>query len=118
MDVRTSLALQCRPAKAQRVQRGLVAYARNLLAAFYQAEAERPVPLAETAPGEAQIEPLSERELQVLRLVAAGRSNREIADKLVISVRTVKKHVENIHCKLGVSNRTQAAARARELGLL
>jgi len=50
--------------------------------------------------------------------VAAGRSNREIADRLVIAVRTVKKHVENIHGKLGVRNRTEAAARARELGLV
>ena len=49
---------------------------------------------------------------------AAGRSNREIADRLVISVRTVKKHVENIHGKLGVRSRTQAAVRARDLNLL
>lgn len=102
----------------------LVAYARQVLAAFYQAEAERPGPPVETgvAAGlilrQRQTEPLSERELEVLHLVAAGWSNRQIADKLVISVRTVKKHVENIHGKLGVSNRTQAAARARELGLV
>ena len=50
--------------------------------------------------------------------MAAGWSNREIAEKLVISVRTVKKHVENIHGKLGAANRTQAAARARELNLI
>jgi LuxR family maltose regulon positive regulatory protein len=96
----------------------LVAYARQVLAAFYQAEAGRPAAPVEATPSEAQVEPLSARELEVLRLVAAGRSNREIADKLVISVRTVKKHVENIHGKLGVSNRTEAAARARELGLV
>jgi LuxR family maltose regulon positive regulatory protein len=95
-----------------------LAYARKLLAAFYAGEAEPPVPRAETAPGEPLLEPLTERELEVLRLVAAGWTNQEIADKLVISVRTVKKHVENIHGKLGVSNRTQAAARARELNLL
>jgi LuxR family maltose regulon positive regulatory protein len=62
-------------------------------------------------------EPLSEREQEVLLLVAEGLTNQQIADRLVISVRTVKKHVENIHGKLGVQNRTQAANRARELGL-
>ena len=98
--------------------RDLLAYARKLLAAFYQEQAERPAPLAKTSQGNALTELLSERELEVLHLVAAGWSNQEIADKLVISVRTVKKHVENIHGKLGVSNRTQAAVRARELNLL
>jgi len=96
----------------------LLAYARQLLAAFYQEQAERPVPPTKTSQGDALIEPLSERELEVLYLVAAGYSNQEIADKLVISVRTVKKHVENIHGKLGVQSRTQAAVRARELKLL
>jgi LuxR family maltose regulon positive regulatory protein len=96
----------------------LRAYARKLLAAFYEGEAERPAPLPRTPQGDTLIEPLTERELEVLHLVAVGCSNREIADKLVISVRTVKKHVENIHGKLGVRSRTQAAARARELKLL
>ena len=64
------------------------------------------------------VEPLSPRELEVLHLVAEGLSNREIAAELVISVRTVKKHVQNIHGKLGVQRRTQAVARARELDLL
>ena len=64
------------------------------------------------------IEPLSERELDVLRQVAGGFSNQEIAHDLVIAVSTVKKHVNNIYGKLDVGNRTQAVARARELGLL
>jgi LuxR family maltose regulon positive regulatory protein len=64
------------------------------------------------------VEPLSERELDVLRRVAAGYSNREIAQELVISISTVKKHVNNIYGKLEVGNRTQAGARARELELL
>jgi LuxR family maltose regulon positive regulatory protein len=64
------------------------------------------------------VEPLSDREVQVLRLVAAGRSNREIADELVVVLDTVKKHVGHILDKLGAANRTQAVARARELGLL
>jgi LuxR family maltose regulon positive regulatory protein len=61
---------------------------------------------------------LSERELQVLHLVADGLSNQEIADALILAVGTVKAHVHNIYGKLGVHGRTQAIARARELGLL
>jgi LuxR family maltose regulon positive regulatory protein len=64
------------------------------------------------------IEPLSERELEVLGLMAEGLSNQEIAAKLFISVGTVKTHVHNICGKLAVGSRTQAAAQARELGLL
>jgi LuxR family transcriptional regulator, maltose regulon positive regulatory protein len=63
-------------------------------------------------------EPLSERELEVLRLVAAGCSDREIADALVVVVGTTKRHLNNIYGKLKVHSRTQALARARELGLL
>ena len=62
------------------------------------------------------VEPLSERELDVLRLVADGMSNGEIAERLVVSVGTVKTHVHSIIEKLGVSSRTQAVAKARELG--
>jgi LuxR family maltose regulon positive regulatory protein len=64
------------------------------------------------------IEPLSARELEVLRLVAAGMSNREIAEKLVISTGTAKTHVHNLCGKLGVRNRTEAAMKAKELGLV
>lgn len=64
------------------------------------------------------IEPLSERELEILRQVAAGDSNKEIAIRLFITEGTVKNHVTNILGKLGVRDRTQAALRARELGLL
>ena len=68
--------------------------------------------------GQPLVEPLSERELEVLALVAEGLSNREIAGKLFISVGTVKSHVHNICGKLAAGSRTQAAAQARELGLL
>ncbi|MHB0877669.1 MAG: LuxR C-terminal-related transcriptional regulator [Anaerolineae bacterium] len=64
------------------------------------------------------VESLSPREVEVLRLLAVGASNREIADRFVISIYTVKKHVSNVFGKLGVASRTQAVARARELGLL
>jgi LuxR family maltose regulon positive regulatory protein len=62
--------------------------------------------------------PLSERELEVLRLIATGRSNQEIAGELVISLNTVKTHVKSILARLEVSNRTEAAARARELKII
>jgi LuxR family transcriptional regulator, maltose regulon positive regulatory protein len=64
------------------------------------------------------VEPLSDRELQVLGLLAVGRSNQQIADELVVVLDTVKKHVGHILDKLGAANRTQAVARARALGLL
>jgi LuxR family maltose regulon positive regulatory protein len=66
----------------------------------------------------ALIEPLTDREIELLQLVAAGQSNQEIAQQLFLAVGTVKKHLNNIFGKLGVSSRTQAAARARELELL
>lgn len=64
------------------------------------------------------IEPLSTREQEVLHLLAAGSSNQQIAEKLVISLHTVKLHVKHIFAKLTVTNRTQAVIRARELHLL
>ena len=63
-------------------------------------------------------EPLSERELEVLHLIAEGLSNQEIAQRLFLSVPTVKWHATHIYGKLGVANRTQAVAQARALGLL
>lgn len=62
--------------------------------------------------------PLSERELEVLRLAAAGRRSREIAEQLFITERTVKAHLTSIFTKLNVSSRAEAIARAMELGLL
>ena len=63
-------------------------------------------------------EPLSQRELEVLRLIIAGYSNREIADRLVIAVSTVKWYVNTIYSKLQVESRTKAVARARELNIV
>jgi LuxR family transcriptional regulator, maltose regulon positive regulatory protein len=70
-----------------------------------------------SAPLERLPDPLSEQEIRVLNLIVAGKSNTEIAIELVISVGTAKWHVHNILQKLGVGNRPQAIARARELGL-
>jgi LuxR family maltose regulon positive regulatory protein len=68
--------------------------------------------------GETIPEPLSERELEVLRLLAAGLSNQEMAEQLTISLGTVKTHIHNIYGKLGVGSRTQAIASARDLNLI
>jgi LuxR family transcriptional regulator, maltose regulon positive regulatory protein len=64
------------------------------------------------------VAPLTPRELEVLGLLAAGRPNQAIAEELVITLDTVKRHVSHVLGKLGAANRTQAVARARELGLL
>jgi DNA-binding NarL/FixJ family response regulator len=78
--------------------------------------AELPEP-AESRPRPLVV-PLSERERQVLRLLADGRSNREIAASLFLAEGTVKNHVTNVLGKLGARDRTQAALRARDLGVL
>lgn len=64
------------------------------------------------------VEPLSERELEILQCVATGASNREIANQLFIAEGTVKNHVTNILGKLGVRDRTQAAIKAKDMGLI
>ena len=64
------------------------------------------------------VDPLTSRELEVLEMLAAGRSNQAIAAELVITIDTVKKHVGHVLGKLGAANRTEAVARARELNLL
>ena len=63
-------------------------------------------------------EPPTDRELEVLRLLAAGRSNQRITHDLVVALDTVKTHVTHVLGKLGAANRTEAAARARQLGLI
>ena len=99
----------------------LVAYAGRLLAAFPKAEASDSP--AGPAGGRSQanrslIEPLSEREIEVLELVARGLSTQEIASKLIIAEGTVKAHLASIYRKLDVHSRTQALASARALHLL
>jgi LuxR family maltose regulon positive regulatory protein len=89
-------------------------YVASLLAAW-NAQPPAATPAARLQP---LIEPLSERELEVLRLIADGLSNAEIASRLVVTVGTVKAHTSNLYGKLGVNTRTRAVARARALGLL
>ena len=70
------------------------------------------------APKAGLIDPLTSRELEVLEMLAAGRSNQVIASQLVVTLDTVKKHVSHVLGKLGAANRTEAVARARELSLI
>jgi LuxR family maltose regulon positive regulatory protein len=98
----------------------LPAYTRKLLAAC-EAEKQRDAdesPLLAAPAAQPLIEPLSERELDVLRLIAQGLSNREISERLFLALSTVKGHNRQIFGKLQVQRRTEAIARARELGLL
>jgi len=88
------------------------AVAAKVVAEFARLAAQSP---AAPAP---LIEPLSERELQVLRMMASGATNKEIAARLFITPGTARNHVTSILGKLGVSDRTQAALKAREMGLV
>jgi LuxR family maltose regulon positive regulatory protein len=107
----------------------LVSYVQTLLEAFaleqHQAPAQQAIPIATPSPSgrpshvdSSLPEPLTAREQEVLRLLAQGATNQEIADHLVVSLRTVKKHVGNLLLKLDAQNRTHAVARAREFSLL
>jgi LuxR family maltose regulon positive regulatory protein len=117
-------ALLGRLVAAQRAQQtaadGIpLAYLGRLARAFEQRTAATgPRGRAGTVVVAGLVEPLSDRELEVLRLLAAGKPNRQIAEELVVALNTVKKHVTHILDKLGAANRTEATARARELGLL
>ena len=94
-------------------------YARTLLAAFPE-QVRQDVEFTVAAPAVSQplIEPLSERELEVLRLMAAGLKQRQVAEELVISLNTVRHHARNIYGKLEVHSRAQAVAKAKDLSLL
>jgi LuxR family maltose regulon positive regulatory protein len=106
--------------KAVAVQRStperIQKYAQRLLEAFDEIS-KSPIPQA-AIEANGLVEQLTPREMEVLELLAIGDSNQAIADKLVITVRTVKKHTGNIYGKLNVNSRIQAVTLARELGLL
>lgn len=109
----------------QALRRGVFPeYVTRLLAGFPEVAmipgvpAQRPVPRNSQDEEQLFIEPLSQRELEVLHLMAGGASNQEIAEALTIALTTAKKHVSNIIQKLGAENRVQAVAKGRSLGLL
>ena len=100
-------------------------YIAKLLSAFELEE--QPVPTGrqgspgkgeDKSPAQPLVEPLSQRELEILALIAQGLSNREISARLFLALDTVKGHNRRIFAKLQVQRRTEAIARARELGLL
>jgi LuxR family maltose regulon positive regulatory protein len=93
-------------------------YVQKLLAAFPDVEPEKNLLRNPIVSDSELIEPLSEREIEVLQLIADGISRPEIASRLVISLNTVKTHARNIYGKLGVNNQMQAVGKARGLGLL
>lgn len=98
---------------------GRLAPYRNRLLTAFPAPQKSAIPLSSSAfSPQPLIEPLSDRELEVLLLIADGYANQEIAQRLVVALSTVKTHINNIYGKLGVQSRTQALARARALGLL
>jgi len=93
-------------------------YVQRLLAAF---PVEKPEQIQRTQTQSDEFElldPLSDREIEVLQLVAEGLSRQEIATQLVLSLNTVKTHARNIYSKLGVHSQMQAVGKARALGLL
>jgi LuxR family maltose regulon positive regulatory protein len=92
-------------------------YTAHILAAF-ESQVRAEAIASEATGGEALVESLSDREIEVLSLVAEGLTNQQIAQKLVLSLSTVKWHTSNIYGKLGVRNRSQAVAVARSLGIL
>ncbi len=112
--------LLCKLREKQR-KVGSTPYLDRVLAAFSKQHlplATQPKRMAKQTQSQPLLEPLSEREQQVLELLAQGASNQEIAQELVIVVDTVKRHVSHIFAKLEVQNRMQAVRQARKLGLL
>jgi LuxR family maltose regulon positive regulatory protein len=107
-------ALLRRALERQAMSEPTVAYARRLLSRFRPATPIEP----SLSWAEAPVEPLTQREMDVLRLIAEGLSNREIGERLFLALSTVKGHARIAFDKLQVRRRTEAVARARELGLL
>jgi LuxR family maltose regulon positive regulatory protein len=107
-----------RPGRTGGADHASPGYVRRLQAAFETPRRADAAPAARKSTTQAAIDPLTERERAVLRLMAAGRSNQEIAAQLFIAVSTVKSYVNAIFAKLAATSRTQAVAHARAAGLL
>jgi LuxR family maltose regulon positive regulatory protein len=93
-------------------------YVIRLLSQFDVEPYTMTVPQEQTSSVSNPVDPLSQRELEVLHLIALGKTNQEIARQLIVSPGTVKAHTASIYRKLDVANRTEAVARARQLGIL
>jgi len=106
--------IEAGPEMTNLLRRSPSPYAQQLLQALSGRPAVREAGVAK----EGLPDTLSEREAEVLQLLTAGLSNQEIAERLIVSLNTIKTHVKNIYAKLGVESRTQAIARARQLGIL
>jgi LuxR family maltose regulon positive regulatory protein len=103
---------------SEAVARGIMSdYCGKLLAVF-EAEGEKIEHEPDPSPAQSLIDPLTNREIEILTLIAAGLKNKEIAEQLVISLNTVLYHIKNIYSKLGVNKRTLAIAKAKELNLI
>jgi len=121
VDEGASMAALLAKLREEQRKHGPTPYLDTLLAAFPRQSNEhqgQPKSMVECTKAQPLLEPLSERELEVLQLLAQGASNREIAQELVIALDTVKRHVSHIFSKLGVNSRIQAIRQAQELGLL
>jgi LuxR family maltose regulon positive regulatory protein len=99
------------------VEPHLLTYRAKLLSEFEKEALRQGITTGSISRGEL-IEPLSERELEILRLIAQGYSNQEISKKLFLALNTVKGHNRNLFGKLGVKNRTEAVLRVRQLGFI
>jgi len=113
-DPRIAELLEKVLAQADSLQKKRPDFSRNYLKKLLLAFKSAAPPETEGVLGES----LSERELEVLHFIAAGLTNQQIAQKLFVSLNTVRTHTKNINSKLSVHSRTQAVARAKELGIL
>ena len=114
LDEGSSMMQLLREASAREI---MPDYTDKLLAAF-ESEKRKSEDKPDLPPAQPLIEPLSQRELEILQLITQGLSNREISERLFLALDTVKGHNRRIYGKLQVTSRTEAIARARELGLL
>jgi LuxR family maltose regulon positive regulatory protein len=120
LDEGDAMAILLSELRDQQRQQKSTSYLDTLLSAFSPArpkegQADHPAPHPSQQP---LLDPLSARELEVLRLLARGASNQEIAEELIVAIDTAKRHVSNILSRLAASNRTQAVMRARDLDIL